>query len=861
LFLVLVLILAISSAFTFWHQVNNGQIQYGLDVRGGVRFTYQMMLDQLEPEQRERIGEIRSNMQRIMANRVGAALGVVEGNVQLKEPDQLIVELPGFTDVDTARRTLQSTASIRAYHATNVVTTRAGFRAYTPNQEEMVDGAPVITFSPTRDPERILRPGDPEYERMIAGWTLILEGDDLASAQAQVDGQNTIPFFQFSREGSRKIEQWSRRVANRGENIAFVLDGRVLNIAPLRDGVILDTGNAIIEGRFDPQYVVGLVELLNAGALPIELQETSSSQVDPTLGAQALNMMVFAGLISFGVIVLFLLVYYVFPGLVALFALCLYVLFTLTVLTLLGATFSLAAIAGFILSVGMAVDANILVFERVKEEMRAGRELMKAVEVGFKRAFPAILDSNMCTILTSTVLFWFGTGPVKGFASTLIIGVAISLFTAVAVTRSLLVFLVGSGIGRDPKWFGLDRQWFGEYIERRGGRAPLKIVQTSRKWFLISLATIIPGSIFMFMGGLKPNVEFRGGFEITLEKPEVAAPTPVVIEARVRAAGHEGSRVTVSTTADGRRQAIIQVPESPALRAEDPNARNVLAEAAGFDPEDIRSFDSVGPLIQAETIRNAIYGVIFSVLLIVSYLTLRFGFVVGSLRNGFRFGMSAVGALVHDVLVVLGVAAIVGYFMNWQISALFITAMLTVIGFSVHDTVVIFDRVRENLRRPLKGETFADLCNRSITQSFARSINTSMTVIATLTIMIFWGTATPELKFFCLAMLTGIVSGTYSSIYNATPILYLWDRYVVKRRGEEYGLMVEAARENERVRAAALRLEVAPAGFGGPVPSSAQRGYGTTKRRRSAVERATHVVDDDDDEQIRQDDEDEGNRR
>lgn len=843
MFLVLVLVLAIGSGFAFNYQVANKKLQYGLDVRGGVRFTYQLQMDKLNADQRKRSAEIKGNMQRIMGARVSAALGVVEGNVQLKDPDQLIVELPGFTNVETARKTLQSTASIKAYHATNVVTTRAGFRQYNRNDEEMIDGQPVVTFSPSRDPNVVLKPGDPEYQRMIDGWTLILEGDDLESARAEVTGALTYPTFRFSAQGGRKMSAWCRRVMSRGENLAFVLDGKVLNIAPLKDGVILER-DAYIEGTFEPQYVKGLVQLLNAGALPLELKELSSSQVDPTLGNQALDMMITAGLISFGVIVLFLLVYYLFPGLVALVALFLYMLFTLTVLSLLGATFSLAAIAGFILSIGMAVDANILVYERVKEEMRAGRDLMKAVDLGFKRAFPAILDSNMCTILTSMVLFWFGTGPVKGFASTLIMGVAISLFTAVTVTRSLLVFLVGSGIGRDPKWFGLNRQWFGEDMEREGGRK-LRIVETSKKWFLISIATIVPGAIFMGMGGLKPNVEFTGGFEITLEKPAQNPPTVAQIEESLKSAGFDGVRVTVSTTNDGKKQAIVQVPKAEGLATDNPEARDRLAKAAGFKPEDVRSFNSVSPIIQAETVRNAIYGVLFSTGLIMLYLTIRFGFVVGSLKNGFRFGMSAIGALVHDVLVVLGIAAIFGYLMNWQVSSLFLTAMLTVIGFSVHDTVVIFDRVRENLRRPLKGETFGELCDRSITQSFARSINTSMTVIATLLILIFFGTATPELKFFCVAMLTGIISGTYSSIYNATPILYLWDRAVLKSQGEEHGLMAEAKRENDRVRAAAMRLEAQPATMGGPAPGAPERGYGTTKRRQSAQDRATHIIDED----------------
>ncbi|MER3463044.1 MAG: hypothetical protein C4342_08820, partial [Armatimonadota bacterium] len=195
------------------------------------------------------------------------------------------------------------------------------------------------------------------------------------------------------------------------------------------------------------------------------------------------------------------------------------------------------------------------------------------------------------------------------------------------------------------------------------------------------------------------------------------------------------------------------------------------------------SFSSTGPAVRAETIRGAIWGVTISSLLIVIYLAMRFGFALGGFVIGLRFGMSAVIALVHDVLVVVGLAAITGYFYNWEISQLSITAILTVIGFSVHDSIVIFDRIRENLRRPLPGETFDNLVDRSITQSFARSINTSAIVVVTLAILVFLGSSTPDLKHFNAAMLVGILSGTYSSIFNAAPILVLWERIVSKRKG------------------------------------------------------------------------------
>jgi SecD/SecF fusion protein len=278
----------------------------------------------------------------------------------------------------------------------------------------------------------------------------------------------------------------------------------------------------------------------------------------------------------------------------------------------------------------------------------------------------------------------------------------------------------------------------------------------------------------------------------------------------------------------------------------DANAKAEIAKAANL-PLEGSSFTSIGPTVQKETVDNAVKGLIIASLFIVLYLAFRFGIAVGGIKNGLKFGAAAVIALVHDVLFVFGTAGIVGYFLHWEISSLFITAVLTVIGFSVHDTIIIFDRIRENLKRQHKGETFEHLCDHSVTQSVARSINTSMSAIIPLGVLIAIGTPTPELKFMCLSMLLGIAIGAYSSIFNATPILYLWNKAVMKKRGEGAGLMAEAAQE---LKVKAQLAAAAAAGMGpgsqapavGPTPGSA---YGQVKRRSTAVESAKQVIDED----------------
>lgn len=877
--------LAVLSGFIY----KSTSYRLGLDIQGGIRLTYLVKATDKagKPITGQQFQEVRKTLIGVLENRVTGPMSVAEASVIAKGENEVAIEIPGFADPNEARRILSTTAVLRVYWAKNVKTPKASYRPYDLGAKSEDPNNPNVDFVDSQgkplsasEPKEKDEPDDAYsayrayrslplsertvdkaytkltkaagtapagwnewktkykwderaasydgYQRMIEGWEILLEGADLAKAEPQIQGSNVQPSFKFQGEGSKRLADWCRQHQYDSDNLAFVLDGQVLSFAPLQEGAVLD-GAGYIQGTFTQQYVNTLCGLLNGGALPATLEETSSQSLDPTIGKVALDQMLKAGMIAVGVIVLFMLAYYAFPGFVALIALGLYILFNLAVLKLLGATFSLAAIAGFILSIGMAVDANILVFERTKEEMREGRSLLTAVELGFKRAFPSILDSNVCTIITSIVLYEYGTGPVKGFATTLIIGVAISLFTAVTVTRSLLIFSVTSGIATNPKVFALERQWFGKELGH--------VMERSKTWFAISIATMIPGIIFLFMGGLKPNVEFQGGYEATYKVPASSTMTPSDVSNKLEAGGFKGSNVKFSTVA-GEKLAIVTVPLDKKLEKGSEYAK--IAEATGgLEKLVTPQLNIVGPQIQAETVQNAVKSVVISSVLIILYLAFRFGSSVGGFASGLKFGASAIGALLHDIIVVVGIAAIVGHFLGWEISSLSITAMLTMIGFSVHDTVVIFDRVRENLRRPHQGEEFGHLCNRSVTQSFARSLNTSGTVIVTLLVLVFFGTPTVDLKFFCVAMLTGIISGTYSSIFNATPILYMWDKVTVKKHGEEKGLMGLATAEMNRLRALAAQTSVgapqvsAPvAGPGGPVAGDGapERRYGKTKR-------------------------------
>jgi SecD/SecF fusion protein len=478
--------------------------------------------------------------------------------------------------------------------------------------------------------------------------------------------------LEFNAEGTRKFADFTRDHVN--EILMIYLDGQIL-MAPNIEVPILN-GRAQISPFPTVEDAQRLANYLNGGALPVPLKIVQQQSVEATLGADAVRAGLTAGVIGLALVLVFMIGYYLLPGAVACLALLLYTLFTYAVFLLIPVTFTLPGMAGFILSVGMAVDANILIFERTKEELRAGKTLRAAIETGFQRAFSAILDSNVCTAITSILLYNFGTGPVRGFALTLLIGVAISMFTAITVTRTILLLLVNSGAARNLQAWGVNRTW----------HPRLNVVGKRNFWFALSVLLTIPGLVFALMGGFRPGIDFTGGSEVTVQFRQPVSRAQV--ERAVRAQGIEDPVIQM---AEGN-IANIKTPEITQQRAD----TLVAALGTQFPGVTRERFDSIGSSISAELTRNALTAVLFSSILIVLYLAMRFA--IGGFGNGLKFGVCAIIAMLHDVAVLVGSFAILGHFLNWKVDSLFVTAALTVIGFSVHDTIVIFDRIRENLR-------------------------------------------------------------------------------------------------------------------------------------------------------------------
>ncbi|HZO89101.1 MAG TPA: protein translocase subunit SecD [Chthonomonadaceae bacterium] len=756
MWLLIVGLAAFAAVVTFSNRVpgiGDTRARYGLDIQGGVRVVLRAKTEEYKGGKWD-AGKLEA-VRNILERRVNFT-GVSEPAIITKPPDQVVIELPGLKNEREALDQLQSTASLEFYllpQLGNKNGTRPA--TWSIREEETKNGRQeVLIDNNTGQP---LTPQ--QLDEYVFSRPPIVTGKDLLpNSRAVINPTTNSPVieFEFNAEGSAKFEETTR--AHIGDYLAIFLDKRLLT-APTINSVI--PGKGIIEGNFTLESAKALSDQLNAGALPVPLETVEVRKLEATLGREAVAATTIAGLIGLGLVLLFMLFYYRLPGFLADIALVLYTLFSIAVFKLYPITLTLPGIAGFILSIGMAVDANILIFERLKEELRSGKPLRAAIDAGFKRAFTAIFDSNACTILTCIVLYNFGTGPIRGFALTLGVGVAISMFTAITVTRTFLFTLVGRGWAQNPALYGVNFQV-----------APhMHVMRRKWLWLGISGAIIIPGLIFWLgLHGIKPSIDFRGGTELQVPFAQRHSADEIKNALVSVSPRYKDSRVVVTNEVNATAKMAYVTTEQLTPDQRDQIVSTLVSKVGPLAPGQNVGYANVSGVISKELTWNAIYAVIAASVLIVLYLAFRFA--IGGFVEGLKYGTCAVIALLHDVLVVWGAFAILGYFLNWQIDSLFVTAMLTVIGFSVHDTIIIFDRIRENLAHRQRGESFSDLADRSIDQTIARSINTSFTVVLTLLALFFFGGSVIHL--FVAALLIGIISGTYSSIFNASVLLVMW---------------------------------------------------------------------------------------
>ncbi len=740
----------------------------GLDIQGGLRVI-------LEPKvalwQKQNPGKTwgaaqLSQVRQVIENRVNGT-GVAEPIVQTVPADnEIIVELPGVRNRAQAISDLKSTANLQFFLLPQLGNAKTGntgswslVQQTDPKtkmkQEVLIDKA-------TGQP---VTPEELQQEVFDNPALLVASGKDLEpNCQVLPDPTNNnqpVISFQLKSEAAQNFAQVTR--ANIGDYLAIFLDQKLITAPTINDMI---DGSGQISGNFTVATANALKDQLNAGALPVPLKLLETRNLQATLGRDSVRTTAIAGGVALVLVLFFMFYFYRVPGLLADVALCLYTIFSFAVFKIYPVTLTLPGIAGFILSIGMAVDANILIFERLREELKSGKPLRAAIDNGFKRAFTAILDSNVCTAITCMVLYHFGSGPIKGFALTLGLGVAISMFTAIIVTRTFLFALANMGWAQNPKFYGLNVRVYN-----------LKVMKRKWLWIGISLVYIIPGLIFWALGGIKTSIDFQGGTELTISYAKYHPASELQKELDSVSSRYRDSRVVLSEApyaAVNKHLAIITTPaltDAQRIAVLDALTHNGADLVPGQQLQNVE-YANVSGTISKQLTLGAIYAVIVASVLIVFYLAVRFS--MGGLALGFRYGLCAVAALVHDVAVVWGSFAILGKLLNWQIDSLFVTAMLTVIGFSVHDTIIIFDRLRENMQQRVKGETFSDLADRSINQTFSRSLKTSATVLLVLTMLVIFGSN--EIQHFAVALWIGILSGTYSSIFNATVLLVIWMR-------------------------------------------------------------------------------------
>ncbi|MFH1008084.1 MAG: protein translocase subunit SecD [Candidatus Latescibacterota bacterium] len=806
-------------------RLKSDAVRLGLDLQGGMHMVLEVDLSKLPPD------EARDAVDRameIITNRVDQ-FGVSEPVIQRQGERRIIAELPGLKDSQRATDLIGQTAQLefkllKEKESLGALLTKADQALADPDAakkvEEDKEAAEQLFEEADQDSMSLQRPftsllksfytGDlcvrvkevsrfkellsdtritalipsdaqflwankPEtmngedylllyYVRKQPEMTGAVVDDATPTVGSGFDVQTAgkpIVNFSVSDQGRKVFSRITG--ANVGRRLAIVLDGKVYS-APTIQTKIRD-GRSIITGSKSMEEATDLCIVLRAGALPAPVKIVSKQLVGPSLGADSIRMGVRAALIGLAIAVVFMGIYYRFAGLLADAALGLNLMFMAAVLAGFHATLTLPGIAGIILTIGMAVDANVLIFERIREELRTGKTVRAAIDSGYARAFRTILDSNVTTLITAVVLYQFGTGPIRGFALTLSIGIIVSMFTALIMTRAVFDFVT-------DRW-SIQNLSIGKSLFKDPG---IRFVDVRRWAFLGSTGIIVLG---LFSLGIHrgPNlsIDFEGGTLLEMHFD------PAISVAEVRDAL---SKVDVEgKTVDLSRSEIKQFgnPNDILVRIERAGENEAAVSSAvkttlhqAF-PEHTKDQETwlrrevdVGPKIGEELKGKAIWAIIWAMAGILIYITWRFEF---------RFAVAAIVALLHDVVITVGVFSL----LDREISLAVVAALLTIVGYSLNDTIVIFDRIREDLR-VFRREAYPEIINRSINETLNRTLITSLTtLVAVLALLILGGEVIGD---FALALLLGVVVGTYSSIYVASPILVEWHARTEQRDRE-----------------------------------------------------------------------------
>jgi len=713
-------------------------VRLGLDLQGGT----QIVLEARDTERQKVDGDTVSRTLEVLRRRVDA-LGVTEPSLQRSGNRRIIVELPGVADPKEAVEVIGRTAQLRFHPVLAVEPPTAASTSTTP----------TTVPASGQDGEELVLEGE-DGERLRLGPARIT-GEAVGSARAALGqdlGANWNVEVGFRGAGERQWVELTSAAAcapagDPTRRVAIVLDRDVISSPEVSSEVAcgegITGGTTVITGDFTEAEAKDLALLIRAGALPVPVQIVEQRTIGPTLGDAAIEVSVQAAVIGAGLTILYMIGFYRLLGGLAALGLVAYGLISFAVLLALGATLTLPGIAGFVLAVGMAVDANVLVFERAKEEHAGGRSVRLSVVAGFRRAWSAIADSNATTLLAAVLLFFFASGAVRGFGVTLMVGVVASMFTALVLTRVLVEMVARSRwLTARPNLLGLGvggrlRAWLAE-------RGP-DILGRSRLWFAISAAVVVLAIAGIATRGLTYGLEFSGGrlIEYSTERPAD------LDRLRSELAGQGLPRAVVQESGDG----DVVVRTAQLSEAQAASVRGAVERVGGAATTVARD-EFVGPTIGDELRRRAVIALGLALAAQLVYLAVRFRWT---------YATAAVVAMFHDVAILLGVFAWLGK----TLDGVFLAALLTVIGYSINDSVVVFDRIREQ-RRARRREPLAAVANDACLQTIPRTINTGLGAIFILAALYLLGGET--LTDFALALLIGILVGTYSSVFTAAPL-------------------------------------------------------------------------------------------
>lgn len=662
-------------------------------------------------------------------------VGVAEPLIQRIGSNRILVQLPGLQDPTGLRQLLGSTAQM-SFH--------------------MLDQTVDVTQPAPRGVD--ILPGANDNATYPVESRVAISGERLADAKAGFDQRTNEPIvsFTFDSLGARQFAEITRD--NVGRPFAIVLDGKVLTAPVIREPII--GGNGQISGNFTAQEATVLSALLRSGALPAPLTVIEERSVGPNLGSDSIRMGIFTGLAGFGLVVALMVVLYGAWGMIANVGLVLHTILTIGVLAMLGSTLTLPGIAGIILGIGMAVDANILINARIREETEGGAGAMKALDIGFNKAYATIIDSNVTTLSGTVLLFAFGSGPVKGFAVTMMLGIIISMFTSVTVVRLMMREVV---IRRKMKKLEIPSLF---------GRVPhLPSFSFMKGRFVaigMSAFLSISSVVLFFTPGLNYGIDFVGGIQ-------VEATSKQTLDLPALRHGLESLNIgEVALQEFGQdKSVLIRVQRQPGGEQEQTVALNKIKDAAVQTIPDVtfERTEVVGPTISTELARSGFLAVGLAMVAILLYIWFRFEW---------HFAVGAIAVLLLDITKTIGFFALTG--IDFNLTA--IAALLTMIGYSVNDKVVVYDRMRENLRK-YKSMPFSDLIDMSINQVIARCIFTSMATALSLVPMAIWGG--DAVKSFAWPMIFGVIVATTSSIYIGGPILLFLNRWWKDREASRTG--------------------------------------------------------------------------